>query len=95
MKENYIANWIKGAVDGVNDKMSEEKRLARMETGMMALMLGNDNSLAEYMAANYPQLGRSHVSTGGSSGAGYSQGHDAGRGIGVRQGIGGSMKRIG
>jgi len=94
-KSNFIENYIKGCVDGVNDQMTKQKEVEMCDGEIRGMVLHNEDLVQKYMDANYPNLGRSRSGYTSGSGGGYNSGRSDGQGIGSRTDGGSSRKMIG
>lgn len=84
----WRVTFCNGAAHGIGDKLREERDAwTQTADNHMALVVVKDAHLAEAMSNFYPRLGRGRATTNASDAA-YNAGHNAGRNMQLRRGVG-------
>lgn len=86
-EDNYIFDYLTGAVDGVVEKLRQQKEIAtRNDAHLRSLVLVNDSQVSVYVRDKYPSLSKVRVKEQRHSGGiGYARGFSDGKNIGKNQ----------
>jgi hypothetical protein len=91
-RNTYIRSFLRGAVDGIGQRLKEDREKAMANTPqVMGLVKNNSAAIIRFMEENYRpgSLGKTRT-TQTSSSVGYGNGVQAGRGVSINKGVSGN-----